>query len=151
MYQTLQEVLILYYFTLCSKLSCDMSTECVHFTDMEAKAYINNLARSHSQYIVEPGSELRSLSLVLCVYKPYFFLSHILTYWKRKIRFFFVCLFLFFGFFVFLGPHTQHIWRFPGQGSNQSCCCWPTPQQRQIQATSVSYTIAHSNTRSLTH
>ena len=36
------------------------------------------------------------------------------------------------------------MWRFPGQGSNQSCCCWPTPQpqQRQIQAASATYTTA---------
>ena len=37
--------------------------------------------------------------------------------------------------------------------SNQSCSFWPIPQpqQRRIRATSVTYTIAHSKARSLTH
>ena len=45
------------------------------------------------------------------------------------------------------------IWRFPGYGSNQNCSCWPVPQPQQcsIWAVSVTYTIAHSNTGSLTH
>ena len=39
------------------------------------------------------------------------------------------------------------------RGSNQSCSCWPMPwpQQPQIQDTSVTYTTAHRNARSLTH
>ena len=39
------------------------------------------------------------------------------------------------------------------RGSNWSYSCQPTPQpqQRQIQAESVTYTIAHSNAGSLTH
>ena len=45
------------------------------------------------------------------------------------------------------------MWRFPGEGSNQSYCCrpMPEPQQRQIQAASATYTMAHFNARSLTH
>ena len=45
---------------------------------------------------------------------------------------FFCCLLSFQGFIFGMQ-------RFPGQGSNQSCSCWPTPQpqQRQIRATSV--------------
>ena len=37
--------------------------------------------------------------------------------------------FVFFVFlsFIFLGPHNS-IWRFPGEGSNWSCSCWPIPQ-----------------------
>ena len=37
--------------------------------------------------------------------------------------------------------------------SNQSCSCWstPQPQQRRIQASSMTYTAAHSNSGSLTH
>ena len=77
-------------------------------------------------------------------------------------------------FFSFFSVHTCSIWKFPGQrsnlcwsfegstrgiwrytglGSNQSCCCRPTPQpqQRQIWATSATYTTAHGNTGSLTH
>ena len=44
-------------------------------------------------------------------------------------------------------------WKFPGQGSNWSCSCQLTlqPQQCRIQATSVTYTMAHGNARSLTH
>ena len=34
--------------------------------------------------------------------------------------------------FSFWG-HTRCIWRFPGQGSNQNCSRWPTPQPQQHQ------------------
>ena len=37
-----------------------------------------------------------------------------------------ICLFI----YLFLGPHPS-IWKFPGQGSNWSCNCWPTPQPQQ--------------------
>ena len=49
--------------------------------------------------------------------------------------------------------HTCSIWRFPDQGSNWSCRCWPPPQpqQCQIRAANANYTTAHSNARSLTH
>ena len=50
---------------------------------------------------------------------------------------------------VFSG-HTHGIWRFPGWESNQKEPM-PQPQQCQIGATSVTYTTAHSNARSLTH
>ena len=54
--------------------------------------------------------------------------------------------FLFFLFF--------HLFRAPflaygdsqARGSNRSYSCWPTPQQLRIQAMSVTYTTAHSNT-----
>ena len=73
---------------------------------------------------------------------------------KCNVRFsnsFFFFFFFFFGL-VFLELH-RGIWRFPGQGSNRSCRCWPTPepQQRQIWAISATYTTAHGNTGSLTH
>ena len=56
----------------------------------------------------------------------------------------------FFFFFFFFNGCTCGIWRFPGQGSNQSCSRWPTPQpQWQIRAMSVTY--SHSNAGSLTH
>ena len=60
--------------------------------------------------------------------------------------------FFFLFFFAFQG-HICGIWKFPGQGSNQSCSFWPTPQpqQCQIQVTSATYITAHSNTGSLTH
>ena len=52
----------------------------------------------------------------------------------------------FFQLLSFSG-HTHGIWRFPGQGSNRSCCCQPMPQaqQRVIRATSATYTTAHGN------
>ena len=53
-------------------------------------------------------------------------------------------------FFAFYG-HTCSISKFPGQGSNQSCCCWPMPQQRRIWAASMTFTIAHDNARSPTY
>ena len=52
---------------------------------------------------------------------------------------FFVCLLA-----CFLGPHSR-------QGLNGSCSCQPTLHPCQIQAASVTYTIAHSNAGSLTH
>ena len=60
----------------------------------------------------------------------------------------------FFVFFVlFKKSRTRGIWRFPGQGSNLSCCfqSMPESQQHQIQATSATYTRARGNTGSLTH
>ena len=41
----------------------------------------------------------------------------------------------------------------PRLGLNRSCSLQPTPepQQRQIQAASVTYTTAHGNAASLTH
>ena len=47
---------------------------------------------------------------------------------------------------------TYGIWKFPGQGSNWSCSCWPTPQPRQcqIQATPSTYATAYGNAGSLT-
>ena len=65
---------------------------------------------------------------------------------SRKYFFFF-----FFFFLLFRGHHS--IWRFPGQGLNWSCSCWPTPQpqQHRIWAASSTYTTAHGNAGSLTH
>ena len=58
----------------------------------------------------------------------------------------------FFSFLSFFGPHLWHT-EVPRLGDNQSYSCRPTPQpqQRQIQAASVTYTTAPGNTRSLTH
>ena len=55
--------------------------------------------------------------------------------------------------FNFLGGLFSAIWKFSGQGSNQSYSCWPMPwpQQFQIRATSPNYTKAHGNTGSLTY
>ena len=52
----------------------------------------------------------------------------------------------------FYKGHTCGIWKFLGEGSNQSCSCQSKPQtqQCQIQAISVTYTTAHGNARSLT-
>ena len=57
---------------------------------------------------------------------------------------------LFFFFFFFLGLHPQHM-EIPRLGGNWSCSRWPTPQQRQIWATSVTNTRAHGIARSLMH
>ena len=60
-----------------------------------------------------------------------------------------------FIFFWFLGPNPWHmkVPRCPGWGSNRSYSCWPAPQPQpcQIQATSVTYSTAHVNVRSLAH
>ena len=54
-------------------------------------------------------------------------------------------------FFLSFSGCTHSTWRFPGQGSNQSCSCWPMPQPQQCQiwAMSVTYSTAHSNVGSL--
>ena len=54
--------------------------------------------------------------------------------------------FFFFNFFLFLGPHLQHM-EVPKPGSNGSYSCWPMPQPQplQIQAMSETYTTAHGN------
>ena len=56
-------------------------------------------------------------------------------------------IFIFLSFSHFLG-RSRGIWRFPGQGSNQSCSHRPTPepQQRGIRAASATYTTAGSLT-----
>ena len=58
---------------------------------------------------------------------------------------------IFFFFWSFQGC-THSIWSFPGEGSNWSCSHRPAPQpqQCQIQASSVTYTTALGNARSLT-
>ena len=58
----------------------------------------------------------------------------------------FLSFFFFLSFCLFQG-HTHSIWRFPGQGSNWSCSCWPTPEPQQlgIRVVSATYTTAHGN------
>ena len=60
-------------------------------------------------------------------------------------------IFLFSSFLLFMV--TLGKWKFPGQGLNQSCSCWPLPQPQphQIRAMSVTYTTAHGSTGSLFH
>ena len=73
---------------------------------------------------------------------------------KFSIFLFSFSFFLSFFFFFFLNKgYTCSIWKFPGYGSNQNYSCQPTPQpeQRRIQATSVTYSTAHGTTESLTH
>ena len=68
------------------------------------------------------------------------------SYQMLFLHLFLFCLSLFLG-------HIFGTWRFPGQRSNQSHSCQSIqgPQQRGVQATSVTHTTAHSNARSLTH
>ena len=55
------------------------------------------------------------------------------------------------SFLVFQG-RIHGVWKFPGQGSDRSYSCQPTPQSQQhwILATSATYTTAHGSARSLT-
>ena len=64
----------------------------------------------------------------------------------------YLSIYLFIYLLSFLGLHPG-VWKFPGQGSNWSCSCWPVPQpqQHQIRAASAAYATAHGNARSLTH
>ena len=80
--------------------------------------------------------------------------------WRCTIKmyavfFFFLFLlfsFLFLFFFLLFGTPPLHR-EVPRLGSIHSYSCWPTPQPQQcrIPAASATYTIAHGNTRSLTH
>ena len=79
----------------------------------------------------------------------FYYLCRHYMYCCKTSRFFFL-FFCFVFFFAFQG-HTHSIWKFPGQGSNGSYSCWPTPQQHRIRATSATYTTAHRNAGSLTH
>ena len=99
------------------------------------------------------------ISLVLILNKVDYVANQIFSIFL--LGFLFVCLFVLLLlfcvclFFVFCFPIYSHksTWKFPGQRSNQSCSCWPTPQpeQHQIWATSVTYAAIWSNTGSLTH
>ena len=58
-----------------------------------------------------------------------------------------------FIYLSFLGPHPWHM-EVPKLGSKSesySCQLIPQPQQRQIWASSVTYTAANGNAGSLTH
>ena len=72
-----------------------------------------------------------------------------------KLLWFLLSFLLFLGgvFFFCLFRATPTAWRFPGEESNQSSSCRPTPQpeQCQIQVESVTYTTAHGNAGSFTH
>ena len=63
-----------------------------------------------------------------------------------------LALFLWDFFLFFLGPHLWHM-DVPRLRVKSELQLPPTPQpqQRRIQATSITYTTAHSNTGSLTH
>ena len=65
------------------------------------------------------------------------------------LKFYWFCL-SFLCFFLWL--HLS-IWKFLGQGSNQSCSCQPTPQPQQhgLRATSETYTTVCANDGSLNH
>ena len=54
--------------------------------------------------------------------------------------------------FFFFNSHTCSIWKFLDQGSNHNCSCklMPQPGNAQIQATSVTYSAACGNARTLT-
>ena len=69
--------------------------------------------------------------------------------WRSMFSLFFFFFFLSFSFH----RRTCSIWRFPGQGSNQSCSCQPMsePWQHRIWAASANYATAYSNDGSLTH
>ena len=74
------------------------------------------------------------------------FPSFYILYWSNLI-FLFFCLF----FSSFFGGAS--LMAYGGSQANQSYSHQPMlqPQQGQIQATSATYTIGHSNSRSLTH
>ena len=50
---------------------------------------------------------------------------------KGRCIFYFYFLIIFNLIFLSFQGHTHGIWRFPAQGSNQSCSCCPSPQPQQ--------------------
>ena len=86
-----------------------------------------------------------------------FYLVIVCILYSRGIQTHFGSVSVFHNFFLFFWSffqgHIDSIGRFPGQGSNRSCSCWPIPQpqQRGIQAESETYTTAHGNAGSLIH
>ena len=88
--------------------------------------------------------------------KEYGVLLPLYTWPHQKFKTFcmlFFSFFFFFGLFAFSGAASCSIWKFLGQGSNQSYSRWPVtePQQRGIWAASATYTTALGNAGSLTH
>ena len=70
---------------------------------------------------------------------------------RDPVGYFYIYLFIYLSFFFFFffclfQGCTHGIWKFPGKGSNWSCSHPPMPQQRQISATSATYTTAQGNT-----
>ena len=56
----------------------------------------------------------------------------------------------YFEFFFFFKGRTCSLWEFPGQGSNWSCCCWPTPEPQQRRIPNPQ-SKARGRTRNLMH
>ena len=84
-----------------------------------------------------------------------FYFSHLYLYYFEfyfRERNNFIIIIITHYYFVFLGPHPQHM-EFPRLGVNQSCSHQPMPQPQQcrIWDTSGTYTTAHNNVGSLTH
>ena len=74
----------------------------------------------------------QELPLILFLYFQFqWFVSYHFLFFPLRLFFFF------FGLFIFLVLHPRHM--------------WPTPQPHRTQATSATYTTAHSNAGSLTH
>ena len=116
---------------------CSPSLLCVCsslFTDTQIpKFYIA------CQFLIDAVIKISLYKLWICP-----LLLVLVTYFAFSIFFFFFCSFY---------SCTCSIQKCPGQGSNQSCSCWPTPQpqQRWTRAISAAYTAVCSNDRSLTH
>ena len=91
----------------------------------------------------------------LLIYLKHLILSHIIVrplLWSNHLFFFFFSFFFSFLFLLYWLFRAAHM-AYEGsqaRGQNQSCSCWPTPQQRQIWAASVTYTTALGNSGFLT-
>ena len=76
-------------------------------------------------------------------------------FFKLLLRYSFIYLLIYIIIIIAFQGYTRGIWKFPGQGLNQSHSHWPTPQllqqKRVFQAASVTYTTAQGNAISGTH
>ena len=108
-------------------------------------------AKENTFQVRSQALRIFSQHLILLIVEGIFLIGVIISQSRTENKtlikkiFFCVCV-------CFLGC-IHSIWRFPGQELNWSYGQQPMPQaqQRQIQATTATYTTTHGNTRSLTH
>ena len=129
-----------YWWIILKKCHTDLN-----FHQQKNMCFPTEYCQTSSLLIFDQVIENRFLELFSCAYSTFSTGSKVIIV---PISFSF---FLFFFFFHLFRATLKAYGASPRQGSNQSCSCWPTPQQRRIPAVSATYTTTHRNARSLTH